>query len=324
VPDKPNEKPDESTEPKGETTKPEPATDEADDEEDSPKNPTPVKPEQLLTDLDALSDDKKLNKVESAVELVTQDKDVTRLTQEDKAEIAAVVTTIIESGLSDATSQVLASNSAVLESITTTQAEQVFDAIQEESLTEQAAEAIVDAVQGAPTEIREAFEDVVSLFEGAFDDYIMLGQTIDVGQRRTVVAVNLVTTSIATVAALGGVGSPTPPGGSSPSSAPAASKTETAARKEDEDEESAGEIAGDGLEWIKYIRIFKYQNGVKKLNWMAFFKKFLYGFLNMGFTLAGSLVVFLTLNGPIQRIAGITTIVAFAGAMWLHMKEPEN
>jgi ATP-dependent helicase/DNAse subunit B len=53
-------------------------------------------------------------------------------------------------------------------------------------------------------------------------------------------------------------------------------------------------------------------------------KKFTYGFLNMGFTLAGSLVVYLTLSGTIQKIAGVSTILAFAGAMYLHMKEPES
>jgi hypothetical protein len=56
----------------------------------------------------------------------------------------------------------------------------------------------------------------------------------------------------------------------------------------------------------------------------GFMKKFTYGFLNMGFTLAGSLVVYLTLSGTIQKVAGIATILAFAGTMFLHMKEPES
>lgn len=53
-------------------------------------------------------------------------------------------------------------------------------------------------------------------------------------------------------------------------------------------------------------------------------KKFSYGVLNLGFTISGSLVVYLTLSGTIQRIAGISSIIAFMGAMYLHMKEPDS
>jgi hypothetical protein len=151
----------------------------------------------------------------------------------------------------------------------------------------------------------------------------MLGQTIDVGQRRTVVAVNLVTTSITTAATLGRIGSPSSSGGPSSSSASRAPDANMAARKDDEENEPQGEIAGDGVKWIRHISIFKYVAGVRVLDKRNFSKKFLYGMMNLGFTLAGSLVVYLTLSGPIQVIAGISTIMAFAAAMWLHMKEPE-
>ena len=60
------------------------------------------------------------------------------------------------------------------------------------------------------------------------------------------------------------------------------------------------------------------------VDWKAFSKKFGYGIMNLGFTLAGSLVVYLTLSGPIQIIAGISTVAAFGAAMWLHMKEPDG
>ena len=50
------------------------------------------------------------------------------------------------------------------------------------------AEAIVAAVQNAPTEIREAFETEINVFDGQFDTYVPLGSTIDVGTRRTVTA----------------------------------------------------------------------------------------------------------------------------------------
>jgi hypothetical protein len=168
------------------------------------------------------------------------------------------------------------------------------------------------------------FEEVVDLFQGAFDNYTMLGQTIDVGQRRTVVAASLLTASAAALSASGPIG-PSSGGSGGPSGSSPTTKQDTATRRNEEEEsEAAGEIAGDGLDWIKSISIYRYVNGVKVMNWKAFIKKFVYGLLNMGFTIAGSLVVYLTLSGPIQRIAGVSTVLAIAAAMYLHMKEPEE
>jgi hypothetical protein len=98
----------------------------------------------------------------------------------------------------------------------------------------------------------------------------------------------------------------------------------SAARREDDDQEVVGEVAGDGLNWIKSIRIFKNVDGVMKMDWKAFGKKFVYGIMNMGFTLVGSLIVYLTLSGTLQQIAGVATVMAFAAAMWLHMLEPDQ
>jgi hypothetical protein len=258
------------------------------------------------------------NNTQQEIILITQNKTVSELTNEDKAKIAAVVTAVIQSGVTQEVAVGLASNAAVLESIDTSQAVAVFEQVSAESLTTEQAEAVVEAVQSAPEAIRGVFEDVVDLFQGAFDNYKMLGQTIDVGQRRTVVAAGLLVASAASLSA----GAPSSPvsGGSSPST-----NQDTATRRNEEEEsESAGEIAGDGLEWIKNISIYKYVNGEKVMNWKSFFKKFAYGIFNMGFTIAGSLVVYLTLSGPIQRIAGISTVLAIVAAMWLHMKEPDS
>jgi len=58
------------------------------------------------------------------------------------------------------------------------------------------------------------------------------------------------------------------------------------------------------------------------LDWKAFFRKFCYGVVNLGWTLSGALIVYLTLSGTLQTIAGIASVMAFIGAMYLHMKEP--
>lgn len=84
-----------------------------------------------------------------------------------------------------------------------------------------------------------------------------------------------------------------------------------------------GELAGDGLDWVKNISIYKTVDGVKKMDWKAFFKKFGLGIMNMGWTLSGAAVVYMTLSGPIQKIAGTLSVIAFGGAMYLHMKDPE-
>jgi hypothetical protein len=241
-------------------------------------------------------------------------------TEEDKQQAVAIVQSVIESGLNSESATLLASSALVLASINASQAEAIFETISATQLTVEQAAEIVNAVQSAPNAVREAFEAVVSIFSGAFDSYTMLGSNITVGQRRTVVAVTLLT-STGAVAAFTGSSSPGSSGGSSRPS----TGQDTATRRNDEEEsESAGEISGDGVDWIRAISIYKYINGEKVMNWKAFIKKFAYGLMNMGFTLAGSLIVYLTLSGTIQKIAGVTTVLAVAAAMWLHMREPES
>lgn len=252
--------------------------------------------------------------LQSIEELEELDKN--QLTQKEKEQIASSVQVLIASGITNDVAESLAANPAVLGSISQQQAVQVFEHVDASSISQEMAVEIVDAVQDAPSDVREAFEEVVDLFEGAFDGYKMLNQNITVGERRTVIAAGLLA-STATVAMAGG----SSPASTGPSQS---ARQETAARKEEDEEEPSGEIAGDGLDWVKSISIFTYVNGVKVMNWKAFFKKFSYGLMNMGFTIAGSLIVYLTLSGPIQKIAGISTVVAVIAAMWLHMKEPDT
>lgn len=204
--------------------------------------------------------------------------------------------------------------SLLLASISTEDAEELFGSLDEDTLTAEQAAVLVAAVQNAPDGIRAVFEDTVDLFSGIFDEYMMLGSTITVGQRRTVVAVTAMTV------AMGATSLPV----SGTNSSTGRPQVKNAARRDDDEEEPSGEIAGDGLEWIRQIRIFRNIDGVVKVDWKAFFRKFSYGVMNMGFTLAGSLVVYLTLSGTLQKIAGVATLVAFAAALWLHMKEPDG
>jgi len=83
----------------------------------------------------------------------------------------------------------LATNPEVLAAASVEQAEAIFEALNVEDLNEEQVEALIAAVQDAPAEIREAFEDTINIFGEGLDDYVPLGSTIPVGTRRTLIAV---------------------------------------------------------------------------------------------------------------------------------------
>lgn len=78
-------------------------------------------------------------------------------------------------------------SAAVVADLTTAQAVAVFAAIDIEQLDPATAAAIVAAVQEAPTEVREAFEQEIDVFSGATDNYIPLGSVVNVATRRVLV-----------------------------------------------------------------------------------------------------------------------------------------
>jgi hypothetical protein len=238
-------------------------------------------------------------------------------------QVGQVVTLVIEQegGIPSDQATELATSPKVLESIDGEQATEVFAAIVVAEVSEETGTEIAEALTDAPVEVKESFEEEINVFAGVFDTYVALGSEINVGDRRTVIAVGAAAAVIGAAGALGGA---SPSGGGGPSSGPSNPSSPNDSARKEEEEEPNGEIAGDGVEWITKISIFKYNNGVRVLDWSQFMKKFSYGILNLGFTISGSLVVYLTLSGNIQRIAGISSIIALMGALYLHMKEPEG
>lgn len=73
------------------------------------------------------------------------------------------------------------------------EAEQVFESLDLSTLDDTQLTALVEAVQDAPFEIREAFEDKVDIFSGEVDSYVPIGSTIPVSQRRALIAITAVT-----------------------------------------------------------------------------------------------------------------------------------
>jgi hypothetical protein len=76
-----------------------------------------------------------------------------------------------------------------LQTLTASQATEIFASLPVNELSDTQIEEITAAVQNAPTEVRAAFEEKVDVFKAGFDDYVPLGSNIPVGTRRTLIAV---------------------------------------------------------------------------------------------------------------------------------------
>lgn len=111
-------------------------------------------------------------------------------------QIVAIVGEIVQSDLSQTQSLELATTPAVLEAITETQAEQVFENIVPELLSDQEAEQFILAVQDAPTKVKKAFEKTLDIFGSQFESYVAIGSSIPVSQRRSLVAIGSLMTML--------------------------------------------------------------------------------------------------------------------------------
>jgi len=197
---------------------------------------------------------------------------------------------------------------------------EVFAAIEPDQFTEEQKTELAAALTDAPAEIKESFEEEVDIYGDGFDDYIPTGSSIDVGTRKSILAATAAVAAIAVGSASTGGSTGGSSGGGSGGSGGSGSSggTEGRSRKEEESEGGfSGEIAGpgedDGEDFTKNS-IYKYYiregKEMKKFNWFGFSKKMWDITAGLAFTLAGSLVVYITLSGVTQRIAGIATLTA--------------
>lgn len=69
------------------------------------------------------------------------------------------------------------------------EAAQIFATLDVGELSEAEVEALVAAVQDAPVEVRQAFEQEVDIFSGATDSYVPLGSTVPVSTRRALIVI---------------------------------------------------------------------------------------------------------------------------------------
>jgi hypothetical protein len=111
--------------------------------------------------------------------------------------IEAIVDSVLSKDLDTSQATLLITSPAVLENITTTQAEQLFTEITPTELSPDEAEAVVEAVQDAPSAVRKAFESVLNIFQGFADNYVPLNSNVPVSTRRALIAVSAVFLTVA-------------------------------------------------------------------------------------------------------------------------------
>ena len=104
-------------------------------------------------------------------------------------QVAQVIETLLAEEPSQEQATALASSPEVLAIVSTEQAQQIFEALDVAELSDAQTEELIAAIESAPTEIREEFEDTIDIFGEGLDDYTPTGSNIPVGERRTLIAV---------------------------------------------------------------------------------------------------------------------------------------
>jgi hypothetical protein len=115
---------------------------------------------------------------------------LTELKDAAPAQIVAAINQVLASNITSDQAVSIASSPEVLAAVTEQQAEAIFEQIVVEELTAEVAEELVAVLNEAPTKVKKAFQETINVFAGVFDSFQMVGQTIPVGERRTLVAVS--------------------------------------------------------------------------------------------------------------------------------------
>jgi hypothetical protein len=213
----------------------------------------------------------------------------------------------------------LVTNAAFIE-LPKDQLSEVFESLPISDLSPEQEAVLVATLSDAPSEVKNTFESAVDVYGSGLDEYVPEGSSVDVGTRRSVIAVTTVMASVAAAGAAPGVGggsSGGPSSGGSGGSSGSPSDANKAARREEEQEdEEAGGLEGPedrekNLNTRNSIYNYK-ENDQKEFSIMGFIKKFLKETAALSFTFAGSAIMFVTLSGDTRRIAIIATAAAVA------------
>jgi hypothetical protein len=118
------------------------------------------------------------------------------LSEAAPAQILSAIQQVLTADITSDQATQIASSPEVLAAITETQAEQLFEQIEVEELTDTQLETFTEAIQEAPTKIKEAFEKTIDIFGSQFDNYTPTGSNIPVKERRTIVAIGALIAAI--------------------------------------------------------------------------------------------------------------------------------
>ncbi len=138
--------------------------------------------EEFVEELDIVEDEQITDeKVEQILEV---------LADAAPAQIVAAIEQVLTTNISSDQAVSIASSPEVLAAVTEEQAEAIFEEIVVAELTLEVAEELVEVLNEAPVKVKKAFQETINVFAGMFDSFQMVGQTIPVGERRTLVAVS--------------------------------------------------------------------------------------------------------------------------------------
>ena len=144
-------------------------------------------PEAPETPLEAPLSDEEVENI--LVEAETTEALVEALAELSPEQVEQVVEALLAEEPTQEQATALASSPEVLAVISTEQAAQIFEALDVAELSDTQTEELIAAIESAPTEIREEFEDTIDIFGEGLDDYTPTGSNIPVGERRTLIAV---------------------------------------------------------------------------------------------------------------------------------------
>ncbi len=114
-------------------------------------------------------------------------------------QIVEAITQVLAADITSDQATEIASSPEVLAAITETQAEELFEQIVVDELSEEQLEAFTEVIQEAPTEIKQAFEKTIDIFGSKFDDYVPTGSNVPVRTRRTLVVIGSLLTMLPSV-----------------------------------------------------------------------------------------------------------------------------
>jgi hypothetical protein len=106
-----------------------------------------------------------------------------------ESEAVAVIDQILATTVTSDQATELASNPDVLAVVTSEQATEIFATIDVTELDNIQIAELIAAVQDAPTQVRNAFEETINVFGDGLGDYVPLGSNVPVNTRRTLIAV---------------------------------------------------------------------------------------------------------------------------------------